>query len=73
MTVAELPPDIRGQLPALAISGATYSSNPAHRMLIINGQVFHEGEKPAPDLVLEQILQKSVVLSFRGFRYSVGY
>lgn len=73
LTLAELPPEIRSQLPALTISGATYSANPAHRMLIINGQVFHEGEKPAPELTLEQIQPKSVVLGFRGYRYSVSY
>lgn len=73
LTLAELPPEIRSQLPALAISGATYSANPAHRMLIINGQVFHEGEKPTPELTLEQIQPKSVVLGFRGYRYTVPY
>ncbi|MCJ0763496.1 general secretion pathway protein GspB [Variovorax terrae] len=69
----ELPPDIRGQLPALAISGSVYSENPQSRMLIINGQVLHEGERPAADLVLEQIGPKAAVLSFRGYRYSLGY
>lgn len=69
----ELPEDIRRQLPALTISGSSYSENPAHRMLIINGQVFHEGEKPTAELVLEQIKPNAAVLSFRGYRYSLGY
>ena len=42
-------------------------------MLIINGEVFREGEKPAPDLQLEQIRAKSAVLNFKGLRYSVPY
>lgn len=72
-TLNELPADVRQGLPKLTISGATYSDNPAWRMLIINGQVFHEGERPAADLQLEQIRPKSAVLNYRGQRYQLGY
>ncbi len=71
--LAELPADIRLALPKLVISGATYADNPAYRMLIINGQVFHEGEKLSTDLLLEKIGPKSAVLNFKGQRYSLGY
>jgi general secretion pathway protein B len=71
--VAELPEDVRRGLPALPIGGATYSQNPASRMLIINGQVFREGDTLAPELTLELIRLKSAVLRFRGYRYEVGY
>jgi len=69
----ELPPDIRQRLPKLAISGSTYSQNPAHRMLIMQGQVFKEGDKLAPDWTLERIEPKTVVLNFRGQRYQVAH
>lgn len=72
-SISELPDDIRRQLPALSVSGASYSKNPASRMLILNGQVFREGDKVANDLVLEQIRLKSAVLSYRGQRYSVSF
>lgn len=72
-SISELPDDIRRQLPALSVSGASYSKNPASRMLILNGQVFKEGDKVANDLVLEQIRLKSAVLSYRGRRYSVSF
>ncbi len=71
--LAELPADIRLAIPKLVISGATYADNPAYRMLIINGQVFHEGEKLSTDLQLEQIGPKAAVLNYKGQRYSVGY
>ena len=71
--VGELPPDIRQTLPKVVISGSIYSDNQALRMLIINGEVFREGEKPVPDLQLEQIRVKSAVLNFKGLRYSVVY
>lgn len=71
--VADLPDDIRAQLPKLAISGVTYSAQAAYRMLIVNGQVLHENDEPAPGLTLETIRQKDMVLRFKGYRYSVGY
>ena len=71
--MGELPPDVRQALPKLVVSGATYSDNPAWRMLIINGQVFREGEKPAADLQLEQIRPKSAVLNYKGQRYLMAY
>lgn len=69
----ELPENIRQTVPKLAISGSIYSETAAHRMLIINGQVFHEGENPAPGLELEQIKPKTAIFNFKGQRYSMGY
>jgi general secretion pathway protein B len=42
-------------------------------MVIINGQVFHEGDKIAPGLELERIRLRSAVLSFKGYRYELNY
>ena len=69
----ELPSEVQRELPTLAIGGASYSESAANRMLIINGQVFHEGDKLAPELVLEQIKLKAAVLRYKGYRYSVSY
>jgi general secretion pathway protein B len=68
-----LPPDVRAQLPRLSVGGAIYSDTPSARMVILNGQVFHEGDKPAADTVLEQIRLKSAVLNFRGQRYEISF
>jgi general secretion pathway protein B len=71
--INDLPPNVRAQLPRLNVGGAIYSETPSARMVILNGQVFHEGEKPAADTVLEQIRLKSAVLNFRGQRYEVSF
>lgn len=71
--VSELPEEVRRELPALSVSGAMHSDVPANRMLILNGSVFHEGDQPAPGLVLEEIKLKSAVFRFKGHRYSVAY
>ncbi len=70
--INDLPPATRAELPRLAFGGSIYSPSPTDRMVLLNGQVFHEGDKPAPDTVLEQIRFKSVVLNYRGQRYEVS-
>lgn len=70
---AELPAETRAQLPAVNVSGSTFSQNPAHRVLIANGKVVQEGQEIAPGLVLETIGPRSAVLNHRGMRYSIGY
>ena len=72
-TLKELPANIRSSLPVLTVGGATYSENAASRMLIVNGNLFHEGDKLTPELTLQQIKLRAAVLSFRGYRYSIGY
>ncbi|MEP7100806.1 MAG: general secretion pathway protein GspB [Burkholderiales bacterium] len=72
-TLAELPDDIRRQLPNVTVGGSMYSTKPADRILIINGQVLHEGDKIAPELALLQIRLKGALLSFKGYRYTIGF
>ena len=69
----ELPDDIRRQLPNLSVSGSMYSAVPANRLVIFNGQVFHEGDKVTTDLVLEQISPKAAVLRYKTYRYQLTY
>ncbi len=69
----ELPDHVRRSLPQLVIGGAMYSDNPGSRMLVINSQLFHEGDKLGPDLTLEEIKLKSAVLRYRSWRYGVTY
>lgn len=71
--LAELPDDVRRQLPNLVVGGSMYSSKPADRLLILNGQVAHEGDKVGNDLVLQQIRLKGALLNFRGYRYTISY
>lgn len=72
-SVNELPDDVRRDLPQLVIGGAMYSETPSSRMLIINSQVFHEGDQPYQGLVLEEIRLKSAVFKYRGYRYAINY
>lgn len=71
--LSELPEDIRRQIPALTITGAVYSEDPARRMLLVNGQVLAQGSQAAPELNLEEIRARSSVFSFRGTRFRVAH
>ena len=70
---ADLPPQIRSQLPALQVGGSVYSKDPASRYLILNGQLFRENAEVAKDLTLEQIQLRSAVLRFKAHRYRIDY
>ena len=71
--LAELPPEIRSQWPALAVGGSVYSPKAASRIVILNGQVFREGDRPLDGLAVEQIRLKSTVLVFRGYRIELKH
>jgi len=69
--LAELPAEIRQQVPALVVGGSVYSPQASARMVVINGQVFQEGSSLAPELKLEQIRHKTAVFSIQGQRFEV--
>jgi len=70
-TLADLPADLRQQVPPLAIGGSVYSPQASVRMVIVNGQVFQEGNSLGSELKLEQIRPKTAVFSIRGQRFEV--
>lgn len=69
----DLPPDLRQQLPPLKLSGSIYSPSAANRLVIVDGQVAHEGDAVAQDVVLEQIQPRSAVFRYRQHRVEVPY
>ncbi|UGQ49182.1 general secretion pathway protein GspB [Massilia endophytica] len=56
----------------MQLGGYLYSKNPADRLLLIDKALRREGEEVAPGLVLEKLLPKAAVFSFRGYRYRVS-
>jgi general secretion pathway protein B len=70
---SELPEEIRRELPRIAVNGSSYSGDAASRMVMINGQVFHEGDPLAAGLVLDKIKRRSAVLAYKGWRYEITF
>ena len=70
---ADLPEEIRRQLPQLTVSGSMFSPNPASRFVVINGQVLHEKDELGPDHVLVQIKLRAAVLRFKNHLYEITF
>ena len=68
-----LPESMRTEFPKLSFGGAMHSDNAASRMLIVNGQLFHEGDTVAPGVVLQRIELKSATFRFKGHSHTVQY
>ncbi len=71
--LSELPEATRRQIPAMAISGAVYSNNPAQRLLLVNGLVLNQGSQVAPDLEVVDIRSNSSEFNFRGTRFRMAH
>lgn len=69
----DMPEEFRRQVPALAISGAVYSENPAQRLLLVNGQVLSQGSPAAQDVTLEEIHPTTSEFSFKGMRFRLPH
>ncbi|MBL8279369.1 MAG: general secretion pathway protein GspB [Pelomonas sp.] len=67
--LSELPEATRRELPRLALGGSVYSDDPRSRLVVINGEVLHEGARLGNELVLEQIRPRELVLRFKGQAY----
>jgi general secretion pathway protein B len=72
-TLDQLPDDVRRNLPALVVNGSSYSADPASRMLIVDGQVVHEGGAAGPGVIVESIAPRSAVLRVGERRFRLAY
>jgi general secretion pathway protein B len=63
--LADLPPEQRRELPALAVSGSVWSDQPGARFVVLDGQVLREGDRLAPGLVLVKLAPRSATLRWR--------
>ena len=71
--LSELPEATRRQIPAMTISGAVYSDNPAQRLLLVNGLVLNQGGEVAPDLTVVEIHSNRSEFNFKGTRFRMAH
>lgn len=69
MTANELPDSIRRALPALRVAGFSHGDAPGARLAVINDRIRREGEGLGDGVILEQVNNDGIVLSFRGYRF----
>jgi general secretion pathway protein B len=70
--LADLPAEQRRDIPPVAISAHFYSPQRERSLVSINGRSLHEGDEVAPDLKLEQITPRGVVLNYKGQRFQLA-
>lgn len=73
MRLRDLPESLRRELPSLSLSGSMYSPQPGSRMVVLDGQVFREGQTVAPGLTLEQIGPRAAILAYKGQRFELPF
>lgn len=71
--LAELPEELRRQIPTLTITGVVFSDAPGQRLLLVNNQVMTQGSPITPELTLIEVGAKSSVFSFRGKRFRLPH
>ena len=69
ISMAELPPVIQQELPAMSIPLHTYSSTPKERIVGINDRLLQEGDYVAPGVKLEEIAPDSVIFSYKKYLF----
>jgi len=69
--IDELPAETRAGMPTLKIGVHLFSDTPASRRASLNGRLLREGQTVDKDLILEEITNQGVVLSFRGRKFTM--
>ena len=67
----ELPLSVQQELPNISIRGHIYSNDLTSRIVNINGQIIREGETVTAGLKLEEITEYGVILSYKGYRFTI--
>ena len=66
MALGSAPQSVRQQVPQLSYGSHVFSSNPAKRVVVLNGREYREGSEIAPGVWLTSIEQQSIVLQVAG-------
>ncbi|MBR9885088.1 MAG: general secretion pathway protein GspB [Oceanospirillales bacterium] len=67
----QLPVDVQRVLPDLRFSVHIYSEQQGSRLVKLGDRVIREGQRVAPDLMLEAIIPRGVVMQYRDYRFRV--
>ena len=70
--VAELPLSVRKNVPSITFSGHVYSSIPANRSVMINGNKMREGQSVTSQLSLKEITTNGAIFKFNGYVFSLN-
>lgn len=72
ISMADLPPSVRGEIPAMKFSVHAYSGNPGSRLVGIDNRILREGDYVIPGLELEEITPDGMIFGYKGYRFRRG-
>lgn len=72
LSINDLPQSVQRQIPDLTFSTHIYASDPAWRIVGINGKSRKEGDNIEDDLILQEITDQGVVLGFKGYSFTMS-
>jgi general secretion pathway protein B len=67
--VLELDPTVRGRLPEMSVNVLSYSDSRSRRFVMIDQNIFKEGEEVEKGVVVEEIRKSGVVFSFEDVQF----
>jgi general secretion pathway protein B len=73
LSLQDLPPAVKGNLPPLKVSMHYYSDEPRSRLVRINDMTLREGDVlTPPGARVEEIAPAHILFSYQGYRFTVG-
>jgi general secretion pathway protein B len=66
---ADLPPNIRDEIPRMSIAVHAYSREPKNRLVTIDNRLLHEGDDAGPGIRLQQITPDGMVFDYKGYHF----
>lgn len=68
----DLTPAQQRGLPPLVLTGTVYASERRERLAMLNGDLRREGDRVAPELFVDEIRRRDVVLRWKGERFTIA-
>ncbi len=68
----DLTPAQQRGLPPLVLTGTVYASERRERLAMLNGDLRREGDRVAPELFIDEIRRRDVVMRWKGLRFTLA-
>jgi len=68
-TKHDLPADVKRSIPKLSLSVVSYAANPQKRFVMVDSEIYYEGEEMTENLIIEAITPDGPIVTWRGHEF----
>jgi len=68
-TKHDLPADVKRSIPKLALSVVSYAADPQKRFVMVESEIYYEGEEMTENLIIESITPDGPIVTWRGHEF----